>query len=265
MSAFYIADGETFTPTLWTRGPWSPDAQHAGPVAALAGRALELAAPSPLRVSSFRLEIFRPISAVLPMRIATEVVRDGAKVRYVTASVRSGDDEVARAAAWCLRARDGEAAEVNREAVPYPSPAQTEVFDMAARWPGAPYFNKEEAYGTAMELRFVRGTFFEPGPAAAWMRPTIDLVEGEEISPLQRVLAAADSGNGISMQLDVTRSIFVNVDLHVALIAPPAGEWICLDARTRVDPAGIGLAESIIWDEARLIGRGAQCLFVGAP
>lgn len=261
--AFFVADGDAFIPTLWTRGPWSPLAQHAGPPAALIGRAIESAAPAPMRVARFTLEIFRAMS-LEPMRISTEVVRDGAKVRYLTASVRQGDAEVARASAWLVRARDELGAPaINHEPVPYPKPDETPVFDVPGRWPGPRYFSEESSYGTAMELRFVKGTFFDPGPAAAWMRPKVALIAGEEFTPLQRVLVAADSGNGISMELDITRFIFVNVDLGVTLLAEPIGEWVCLDAVTRVDPAGIGVAESRLWDEQRLIGRGTQSLFVG--
>ncbi len=36
--AFYERDGERFLATELTRGPWDPDAQHAGPPAALLGR-----------------------------------------------------------------------------------------------------------------------------------------------------------------------------------------------------------------------------------
>ena len=40
-SAFYVSEGGRFVSTELTRGPWDPDTQHAGPPAALIGRALE--------------------------------------------------------------------------------------------------------------------------------------------------------------------------------------------------------------------------------
>ena len=39
--AFFVPDGARYVPTELTRGPWDPDAQHAGPPAALIGRAIE--------------------------------------------------------------------------------------------------------------------------------------------------------------------------------------------------------------------------------
>ena len=43
------------------------------------------------------------------------------------------------------------------------------------------------------------------------------LVAGEEPSPLQRVLIAADAGNGVSAALDWRRYLFINTDLSVHL------------------------------------------------
>src|SRR5919108_4856364 len=40
-ASFYELDGARLLPTELTRGPWDPDAQHAGPPAALLGRAIE--------------------------------------------------------------------------------------------------------------------------------------------------------------------------------------------------------------------------------
>ena len=42
----------------------------------------------------------------------------------------------------------------------------------------------------------------------------------------------------------------------------PAGEWVLLDARTRLEPHGAGLAQSILSDEHGPLGLAAQSLFV---
>ncbi|MFD0720551.1 thioesterase family protein [Streptomyces globosus] len=94
------------------------------------------------------------------------------------------------------------------------------------------------------------------------MRMRVPLVEGEPVGALDRVLVAADSGNGISAAVDFGRYVFVNSDLTVHLHRHPAGEWVGVQARTSVDPAGIGLADSVLHDEKGPLGRGAQSLFV---
>ena len=60
----------------------------------------------------------------------------------------------------------------------------------------------------------------------------VPLIEGEEPEPRDRVLVAADSGNGVSAPLDYRRWLFINADLSVALRRPLEGEWVCLDATT---------------------------------
>ena len=126
------------------------------------------------------------------------------------------------------------------------------------------FFPSGESVGwhTAMEIVFARGKFLEPGPATAWLRPRVALVEGEEFTPLQRVMVAADGGNGVSAPLDWSGFIFINTDLSVHLLRPPTGEWICLDAVTHVD--GIGMTDTALWDEYGRIGRAAQTLLVRA-
>ena len=64
------------------------------------------------------------------------------------------------------------------------------------------------------------------------------LVAGEEPTPLQRVLVAADVGNGVSASLDYRRYLFINVDLTVHLERMPEGEWVCVDAVTLPQPNG---------------------------
>src|SRR5450759_412746 len=100
------------------------------------------------------------------------------------------------------------------------------------------------------------------GPATTWMRMRGVLVEDEAPSPITRVLVAADSGNGISMELPLETHVFINMELTVHLFAEPIGEWVCLDARTRIGSEGIGLASSVLYDTRRRIGLGNQSLLV---
>jgi hypothetical protein len=88
------------------------------------------------------------------------------------------------------------------------------------------------------------------------------LVAGEEPSPLQRVMVAADSGNGVSATLDWSRFLFINVDLTVHLHRMPATDWVCLDAVTIPEPNGLGLSDTALYDERGSIGRALQTLLV---
>jgi hypothetical protein len=165
------------------------------------------------------------------------------------------EEEIARASAWRIRPAEGPAREVDPEAPPFPSPDRS---------PPAPPWTPEWglSYFTALEWRLARGALVEAGPAAVWMRLLRPVVAGEPLSPLDRTLAVADSGNGISWVVDMETHLFVNTELTVHLARLPEGEWVCLDARTRVGPAGIGIAESVLWDQRGRIGSGAQSLLV---
>ena len=100
-----------------------------------------------------------------------------------------------------------------------------------------------------MDLRFAAGTGFAPGPGLTWFRLAMPLVAGEPTAPVARVAAAADFGNGVSRVLEFDRFLFVNTDLTVHLHREPAGEWVLLDAVTRAEPTGAGLAWSVLHDE----------------
>jgi len=80
---------------------------------------------------------------------------------------------------------------------------------------------------------------------------------------LCRVAAAADFGNGISAVLSpLDGYVFINPDLTIYLHRLPVSEWVCLDAETRVQPHGVGAADSQIYDERGPIGRSVQSLLV---
>jgi len=146
-----------------------------------------------------------------------------------------------------------------------PPPAAGRPHDaVRSPFPLAPGDDTEGFHRTAMDIRFAGGTSFGPGPALAWFRLAMPLVADEPTSPVARVAAAADFGNGVSRVLDFERFLFVNTDLTVHVHREPAGEWVLLDAVTRVGPTGGGLAWSVLHDRQGPVGLAAQTLFVDA-
>jgi hypothetical protein len=251
--AFYSVDRDVVLPTELTRGPWDANAQHAGPPSALLARALELCEPREgMRVGRVTVEILAPVP-IAPLTLTARVTRPGRSVELLEASLTGSDGVVIRARAWRLATADI-TADWEQEQPP-PGREGAEALE---------FFPTGESLGwhTAMEIVFARGRFLEPGPAIVWIRPRVALVEGEEITQLQRVLLAADGGNGVSAPLDWSGFIFINTDLTVHLLRPPAGEWICLDSVTHVD--GIGMTDTALWDERGRIGRAGQTLLVRA-
>ncbi len=254
--AFYEPDGELLVATELTRGPWDPGAQHAGPPAALLGRAIErLPGGEGFQVGRLTFEILRSVP-IAPLKVSAEVVRPGKRVQMVAAELSVDGEVLMRVRGWRLRTA---AIEIPPEVVSTPPPPAFPADDV-----GFDFFptGHELGYHSAMELRFAEGGFLELGPATAWLRMRDPLVAGEEPSPLQRTLIAADVGNGISAALDFRKYVFVNVDLSVHLERMPVGEWVCVDALTLPQESGIGTAESVLSDGRGRIGRALQTLLI---
>jgi hypothetical protein len=253
--SFFRERRGAFEPSELTRGPWDPDAQHAGPPAALLGRAIERCGePDGTHVGRVTFEILRPVP-ITTLTVSARVARPGRSVELVEASLADADGDVMRAAGWRLRTEPTELEPAPSDEPPARGPGEGTPQDFFPT-------GVDVGYHTAMEYRFVTGAFLELGPAVVWMRMRHALVEGEEPSPLQRVLVAADSGNGVSAALDYHRYLFINTDLTVHLHRQPETEWVCLDAVTRLDQAGIGMSDTELWDERGRIGRAAQTLLV---
>jgi len=253
--AFYLPLGDgRYLSTEHTGGPWDPAFQHGGPPSALLVRAIERESPSwPATVARVSVDILGPVP-VAELTVNSRVVRPGRSVDLVEAQLFAGDRAVMRAQAWRVRT-----AEVD---LPDHPEARTEVPDLPAADTALPA-EWRGGYMRAMQWRLVTGVLNGPGPSVVWGRMRYPLVPDEEPTGLQRVMAIADSGNGVSHVLPFESWFFINPDLTVHVAAEPVGEWICLDARTRVDAAGFGLAASRLFDRERLVARGAQTLYIG--
>src|SRR6185295_15232305 len=186
--------------------------------------------------------------------------RPGKKVQLVAASMRAGDAEVARALALRIRRRDlPPPPDLSPDPSPPPGP-ETGTFQQP---PWGDGLARPAFHSDAVDHRFVAGSFEGPGPAVDWIRLRVPLVAGEPTSPLSRVAAAADFGNGVSWVLSrLDGWQFINPDLTIYLHRPAEGEWVCLDAVTRVGGQGVGLSESLLWDRRGIIGRSLQSLLL---
>jgi hypothetical protein len=239
-------------PTDASRGPWSPDALHGGPSATLLARAVEplLAPLQPVRLT---VELLRPVP-VAPLVVEAEEIRPGRKVRMAAARLIHDDTVVASATALAIRTDE---VEVPEQVLPLPPAPPEEGTALVSDVIGYPAFHSH-----GVDHRFVMGSFVESGPATDWIRLLVPVVPDETPSGLQRVCAAADFGNGVSRVTSFDALTFINPDLTIYLEREPVGEWICIDARSRLHGHGIGLAESALSDRQGRIGRAVQSLLV---
>lgn len=259
----FVPEGDGFMPTELARGPWDPGALHGGAPAALIMRAFERHDPSPaMRFARLGFELLRPVPFA-PLLVSVQTLRPGRRVQELAAEMfaqgAEGDVLICRANALrVLAVPEGLPAagqEGQHERMPGPEQGRQVRFALSGD-------DGVSFAGSAMEIRFLDDPL-ELGPGRVWMRLGHPLLPGEELSPLQRVAASADFGNGISASLPFEDHLFINADLSVHLHREPRGEWIGLDARTLLEPGGAGLSETVLHDEDGPVGRGFQALVVG--
>ncbi len=254
----FRTDGDTFVPGPAARGPWDPGALHGGAPAALIARAVELVpSPVPMRCARLTLDLMGAVP-MAPLNVSTRVLREGKRLQVVEAEVSAVGTDTVAVRARIVRIRTEETG-ISTETLPPPGPGPQDSVPLS--WDR---INEVNFATSAMELRFAEGAFEEIGPARCWFRCAIPVVDDETPSPLQRVMAASDFGNGISRVLDFETHLFINPDLTVYLSREPRGEWVQLASVSAIEPDGIGLATSTLCDEDGPIGVAAQSLFVGA-
>ncbi len=257
--ALYEQDGRYFVPSALTRGPWHPNAQHGGaPGALLATCAERIEGGEEMTIARLTIELLRPVP-LSRLSIESAVERPGRKVQVLALSLHSDETEVARARVLRIRTKPIDLpANLTVDAAP---PGAADGAPSLPAWD----LNPEQIafHSHAVEHRFVSGAFNSPGPGTDWIRLRCPVIDGEEIRPIARALAAADFGNGVSWEVDRREGYsFINPDLTVYLDRMPRGDAVCLQSRSRYQPNGVGFAESLLWDKDGPIGRSIQSLLV---
>ena len=256
-AGFYLptADGGLDS-TPATTSPWDDTLQHGGPPSALLARAIEACQPrADMAVSRITIDFLGAIPQGR-MTVTAQVLRPGRRIELLEAQLFAGSRCVAVARAWRGQIGPDAAPQVpagSPRPHPLPGPQPQSFFTVV---------DPDWGYGRAIEWRFVSGGFNELGPVLVWARPTMPLVAGEPVSGLQRALILADSANGLSAELSLTEWLFIPPALTVTVYREPQGEWLLLDARTRIDSRGSGMAHATLFDQQGEFGVATQPLLV---
>jgi acyl-coenzyme A thioesterase PaaI-like protein len=255
--AVFVRAGAAYRATELARGPWDPAALHGGVPAALVVHALEREhPPEGLRLARLTLELLRPVP-LAELSVNTRVVRPGRRVMLLEAEVVDPEGVVVTRA-LALRVQPSEVSAGTNSPPPFPGPEAGAAREFGLEnTPPMPMFATH-----AMEIRFVEGAFRELGAATAWFRLRYPLVAGEPLQPLELAAGASDFGNGISSVLSWEEHVFINPDLTLYLERAPRGEWVALQAQTRVLSGQVATAESVLWDQEGRIGHATQALLV---
>jgi hypothetical protein len=248
-------EGDAFVPTGHARGPWDAGQLHGGAPGALIAEAVQA---DGYLVARLTIDFLAPVP-MAPLTVNARTTKPGRNLQLAEAEMVAEGRTVVRARAVRLR----------RGRVEFPAEAGGAAVRASRPDDGRPgRFPLDDGYAegfhrTAMDIRFIEGDY-GIGPARAWFRLQIPLVDQTPASPLARAVAAADFGNGISRVVEFEDYLFVNTDLTVHLHREPQDEWVLLDASTRLEAHGAGLAHSILSDERGQLGLAAQSLFVAS-
>ncbi|SON59485.1 hypothetical protein MSIMFI_00969 [Mycobacterium simulans] len=251
--------GEKFRATDLARGTWSAAIQHGGPVSALLVRALERCGQrDDTRLSRVVIDLLGPVPAEGDLWVRPQLDRGGKQIELVTAQMLAlGPDgeprPVARASGWRLQQLDTQAIAHAATEPPRPLAEARDRNLTALKW--------DRNYVHSLEWLWLTEPL-TPGPGESWIKPTVDLVNGETMTQLERLFAVADCANGIGSKLDITKWTFLNTDIAVHVFRIPEGDWIGIRAETNYGPDGIGTTVGTLFDEQSAIGAIQQSVLV---
>lgn len=249
-----------FESTAWSRGPWDPNGQHAGPTAALLAHSMERhdlgdADPSQVLMARVTVDLIRP-APLSPLDVAVRTVRAGRRAHWLESTLSADGKEVARATGVRLVEAPLDLPSDLEQGL-RPAPPGPETVE-----PLPPDDGPDELFfWYAVDVHPL--TPPDPGPGTVWFHLRVPLIAGVETTPLMRTMTAADFTLGISSPLGFERYTYPNADLSVHLHRYPTDPWICIDAATMVSPRGSGYSEATLHDRSGPIGRACQSLVLG--
>lgn len=256
--ALFLRDGETFVPTDATQGPWGSGLLHGGAVAALFAEVLEERSDPSLVSIRLTVDLIRPVPQQ-PLVLATSVVRSGRRLHVLEGELRAAGTLVARCSLLRLRPVELSLPEqaVTVSSSPLDSPERFFPFSPPPSGRDRPGF-----LGGGIELR-VSDPAVGLRAGIGWFRLRLSVLPARDPSPMARVAAAADFGNGISAPVPSqawTSMRFLNADLDVHLSRLPEAEWIRISSSSTWTGAGIGLTHTDLADTRGPIGVAQQAL-----
>ena len=250
--------GERFSASDHVISTWSPTMQNAAPVSALLVRALERCAPrDDTRLSRVVVDLLGPVPVTDQLWVRAHVERPGTTIELLNAQMLApGPDgaprPVANAIAW--RFQKGDAAEL------FFTPTAP-LRPVSEGRPRSPDDDANQTYIQSLDWLWLNDILNDV-PGECWVRPIVDLVKGESMTPLQRLFAVADIANGMGSRLSVTEWTFLNTDLTVHIHRVPEGEWIGVQAENHYGRDGVGVSRGMLFDEHGAVAAVQQAQLV---
>jgi hypothetical protein len=205
---------------------------HGGPPTVLAGRYLaEHGGGDAFHLARLTVELVRPVPLV-PLTVEVRETRPGRRIQLLDLVLRDEQDTELVYARGMRIARGDNGLDESLLDMPGPvavaGPDDSSPYEHGYPLPACGF------YMDAFDIRSVDGrSFGAVGPSASWFRLLAPVFAGEPITPLDRVLAVADFGNGISNIIEMGRHVYINPDRKRP---PPATRRVAAE-RCRHPPA----------------------------
>lgn len=252
----FVFDGECYRPTDRARGPWSRDALHGSPVAALIAHCVEqrlsessaevLGAVGELRLARQTIDLFRPVPFGR-LSVSVEPIRVGRRVAVFQTKVTCEGTLLTQATTLCLRGHESLGA-VGASHAEQPPPS----YDVATPGRVDRAGNRWVSYPGTLEMRHV----VAPGgqdPPVVWIRADARVVAETAPSPAVRAASIADFVSPFA-NMQPGRSGYVNADITLHLHRPPLGEWHYLRVVSRGAADGVATAQAVLGDKQGAYG-----------
>ncbi len=249
---FERPQGDTFVARAPSRGPWSADHCHAGPVAGLIARAAEQLFPEQV-LTRLTIDLIRPV-AMAGFKVNAQISRQGRTVSTGTVQLHGLDGKL------CASATTSHLANIEFPGVPGLAGAPIERGDASdGTFPIRKTAHDLPCFPDFVEVLYPPGETLEPGPTCLWMR-TPGLIPGETPSPFQRLCPLADCGNALSRNAELQEVTFVNTDLTIVAHRLPRGTWLASSSRSHWHSTGVGLSVAELSDEHGPVASALQTL-----
>lgn len=256
--SLFVQDGNIFTPTACAHGPWGAHLVHGGSTGGLMAYVLEQCAPNPdMRMVRTTLDMFRPVP-MAPLRVESEVLREGRRLQMVEATIYAEDKAVARSVG--IRMRKSEI-KVPEKYQPSTATPEGPVGLQELKLSGDAQGERLPGLNSSLEVRRLHG-FDGKGEGCAWFKVPVPVVEGVKNTPFVHLGIISDFGNGLAQLFLPETMGMINGDINLYLHRDPRGEWIALESKATMSETGVGVVNTQVYDTDGLVAQCHQAVMV---
>jgi Thioesterase-like superfamily len=251
VDAFFTADGDSYVPGHWTRGPWG-QTMGGQVVGGLLGWALDSHGDAAFQPARLTVDLLRPV-LIEPVSISTAVLREGRRIKLVDGELLQSGRVVARASALFLR-RGGEP---DGEVWSAPVRMPTAPVDSDGRESETPFSIWTYSAASDTGTLGISGPEWEQAGAQkfAWTRLFRPMVAGHPLTPFTRAAFAGDIISSLT-HWGTGGLRYINADYTVAVSRLPEGEYIGLAAQSHYGNDGVATGSATLFDHLGAIGTG---------